>query len=338
MSDTTDQYIIETAKLCNIQSSYIIQTEVGRGSFGIVHKVRKKHTRREYACKTLRKNDQTPIHIIQREIHSLRDLHHPHIIELQDVFEEAKFIHIISELCTGGELYERIGSGDWNATEKESAKLLQNILSAIAYLHQNGVIHRDLKASNFLFGSKNTNTNIKIIDFGLARKLRRREDGSIDKEERLTTKVGTPYYVAPEVLLQDSYDSKCDVWSIGVISFLVLSRGKLPYCGEDEKETCTMLKNPELGFCFEPTEIWSELDESAKAFCRGLLQKDPAVRPSAEEALHLDWLQIMTTNHFSPHHSHTQFRSLILNSRKVMDTFFHRFERRKPIRPPRENH
>ncbi|KAL3929818.1 MAG: hypothetical protein SGBAC_012044 [Bacillariaceae sp.] len=297
-----DERYIENARRCNVMSSYTIQMEVGRGSFGIVRKARKKHTRKDYACKTLRKNDKTPIPMLQREIECMQGLHHPCIIELQDVFEEPHFVHIITELCRGEELYERIGSGDWNATEQESAQLLQNMLSGIAYLHENGVVHRDLKASNFLFASKNTNTNVKIIDFGLARKVPLKE-GPVDAptyeilENVLTTKVGTPYYVAPEVLLQDSYNCKCDVWSIGVIAYLVLSRGKLPYCGDDEMQTCVMLKDPKLQCDYEPAKIWDDkLDGSAKKFCQALMQKDPGTRPTAQEALDLEWIQRMASS------------------------------------------
>lgn len=296
----------------------------------MVRKVRKKHTRREYACKTLKKNDKTPVHMLQREIESMRGLHHPHVLELQDVYEEAKFIHIISELCTGRELYERIGSGDWNATEQESAKLLQNILSAIAYLHENGVVHRDLKASNFLFVSPNTNTNVKIIDFGLARKV-----ADDIAEHRLTTKVGTPYYVAPEVLLQDAYCCKCDVWSIGVIAYLVLSRGKLPFCGQDEKQTLALLKDPDLDCSYEPSEVWAEWSGSAKVFCQALLQKDPAARPTAREAMGLTWIQDMAasskTHSFDLWHWHHR-RSTQSRSQSVMENFFQFFDRSKPRR------
>lgn len=258
--------------------------------------------------------------MLRREIECMQGLHHPHILELVEVFEESRFIHIVSELCTGGELYERIGSGDWNATEKESARLLENMLSAIAYLHDHGVVHRDLKASNFLFVSKITNTNVKIIDFGLAKKLPLTESATGTMDQRLTTKVGTPYYVAPEVLLQDTYDCKCDVWSIGVIAFLVLSRGKLPYCGEDEKQTIAMLKDPNLQCVYEPKDVWDELDDSAKDFCQALMLRDPLVRPTAKEALGLNWI--------NKHH-----QSKILNSRIVMDHFF-RVDWRKP-HPPR---
>eukprot|EP00526_Cylindrotheca_closterium_P014256 CAMPEP_0113638944 /NCGR_PEP_ID=MMETSP0017_2-20120614/20417_1 /TAXON_ID=2856 /ORGANISM="Cylindrotheca closterium" /LENGTH=346 /DNA_ID=CAMNT_0000550107 /DNA_START=65 /DNA_END=1105 /DNA_ORIENTATION=- /assembly_acc=CAM_ASM_000147 len=316
MTEKDEEQIIEAAKHRCIQTSYQMQAEVGRGSFGIVHKVHKKHTRREYACKTLKKNDKTPDYMLQREIESLRNLHHPHILKLEDIFEESRFVHIVSELCTGGELYERVGTGHWKVTEKESAKLLQNILSAIAYMHENGVVHRDLNASNFLFASKNTNTNIKIIDFGLARKLPLKE-GPVDDssptyemlDQVLTTKVGTPYYVAPEVLLQDSYNCKCDVWSVGVIAYLVMSRGKLPYCGADERETLALLKDPDLHCDYDNAEIWAELDESAKDCCQALMQKDPALRPTAQEALDLHWIQTMAGALSPKHKKHRRRRS-----------------------------
>lgn len=285
--------------------SYNIQMEVGRGCFGIVRKVRKKHTRREYACKTIRKNDKTPIHMLQREIQAMEGLRHKHIIELQDVFEEPHFVHIVSDLIKGDELYERVGSGEWNATEQECAMLLQNILSAVAYMHEHGVVHRDLKASNFLFTSKQTNTDVKIIDFGLAAKVELQEGPADDAtsgvmENILTTKVGTPYYVAPEVLVQDRYCCKCDVWSVGVIAYLVLSRGTLPYCGKDEQETCVLLRDPNLTCSFEPTATWSEWGNSAKFFCLALMQKDPVSRPSAREALELQWIQSLAGPPVSP--------------------------------------
>mmetsp|Transcript_45242 Transcript_45242/g.109490 ORF Transcript_45242/g.109490 Transcript_45242/m.109490 type:complete len:681 (-) Transcript_45242:60-2102(-) len=331
MTEKDEEQIIEAAKHRCIQTSYQMQAEVGRGSFGIVHKVHKKHTRREYACKTLKKNDKTPDYMLQREIESLRNLHHPHILKLVDIFEESRFVHIVSELCTGGELYERVGTGHWKVTEKESAKLLQNILSAIAYLHENGVVHRDLKASNFLFATKSTNTNVKVIDFGLARKLSLTEsaEGTMDYQ-RLTTKVGTPYYVAPEVLLQDSYDSKCDVWSVGIIAYLVLSRGKLPYCGEDEKQTIALLKDPELHCDYEPAEIWAELDESAKDFCQALMEKDPVTRPTAKEAMELPWIQAKAGT-WRPRNRR---KTLTPNTRNAMENFFG-YERNKQPRSPR---
>jgi serine/threonine protein kinase len=283
----------------DVSFRYTLLPEVGRGSFGIVRKVQDKRTKKYFACKTLNKAMNTPIHLLRREIASLEGLHHPHVIELQAVYEESRYIHIVTELCTGGELYERVGAGNWSITETEAAELMHNILRAIAYIHHHGIIHRDLKACNFLFVSPDTNTNVKIIDFGLARTFSRTvdrpddHDGTMMDESAwvMKSKVGTPYYVAPEILTEEYYTSKCDIWSIGVVAYLVLSGGSLPFCGKDERETLQLLRDPELEVKFDPVDPWSDFDESAKDFCIALLQKDPARRPSAEEALEQRWLR-----------------------------------------------
>jgi calcium-dependent protein kinase len=281
----------------DVSFRYKLLPEVGRGSFGIVRKVQDKRTKKYFACKTLSKEMNTPIHLLLREIASLEGIHHPNVIELQAVYEESRYIHIVTELCTGGELYERVSAGNWSITETEAAELMHNILRATAYCHSHGIIHRDLKASNFLFVSPDTNTDVKIIDFGLARAFSRTgdrpddHDGTMDESAWvMKSKVGTPYYVAPEILTEEYYTSKCDVWSIGVVAYLVLSGGSLPFCGKDERETLQLLKDPELEVKFDPLEPWNDFDESAKDFCIALLQKDPARRPPAEEALQQKWL------------------------------------------------
>eukprot|EP00980_Cylindrotheca_fusiformis_P000496 scaffold120_cov59-Cylindrotheca_fusiformis.AAC.12 len=237
---------------------------------------------------------KTPIHLMQREIEALDGLHHPNLIQLQAVYEEPRFIHIVTELCTGGELHDRVVSKDWTISESEAAELIHNIVRGIAYCHKHGIVHRDLKASNFMFVSPTTKTNVKIIDFGLARKFSKEKmnsDGNVDETEWvMRSQVGTPYYVAPEVLTQETYNAKCDVWSIGVVAYVILSGGTLPFHGEDEAATLRLLEDPNLNVKFEPSEPWNAFDESAKDFCRALLQKDPKKRPTSEEALELTWL------------------------------------------------
>lgn len=280
---------------------YKLMEEVGRGSFGIVRKVQDKLSRNYYACKTLSKEMDTPIYLLQREVESLDGIHHPHLLELQAVYEEPRYIHLVTEICTGGELYERITNSSttkWIITEAEAAELMHNILRGIAYCHKHGIVHRDLKASNFLFVTPDTNTNVKIIDFGLARRTFKKNEHDNDDDDDddgsewvMRSKVGTPYYVAPEVLTDESYTSKCDVWSIGVIAYLVLSGGTLPFCGKDEADTLRLLEDPDLNveFVMEDSS-WNNFDESARDFCRALLQKDPKKRPTAEAALELKWL------------------------------------------------
>lgn len=296
-----------------VSDSYVFRSVIGKGCFGVVRKVQDKQTKEYMACKTLDKGDKTPAYLLKREIESLRQIqHHPHLIALKgEVYEDDSYIHIVTELCTGGELYDRLATGKWAIREREAAILISNILQAIAHSHERGVVHRDLKASNFLFATKNTNTNVKIIDFGLSRSMMRSQQSTTsisnnneDEEEEeddlawvLKSKVGTPYYVAPEVLIDESYSAKCDVWSIGVIAYVVLTRGRLPYCGKDERETLQLLKDPTTSVQFSH-KVWKSYSPAAKEFCKALLQKDPNCRPTSKEALELEWLKRKTTRNY----------------------------------------
>ncbi|CAJ1958892.1 unnamed protein product [Cylindrotheca closterium] len=304
--------IISNSRSENIRDHYEFLSDIGQGSFGNVHKVRNKHSNEELACKTIPKNGLIPTHIIQREVAALRTVQsHPHLIELKDeIFEDQENIHIVTELCIGGELYDRVATGKWALNEKQVATLIGNILEAIAHCHERGVVHRDLKASNFCFANNKTDTDVRIIDFGLSKVATRTrqatysqsisangEDSERERNERqelldliLQSQVGTPYYVAPEVLSGDQYNVKCDVWSVGVICYLVLSRGRLPFCGSDELETLQLLKDPTSQVVY-PKRIWRKFSPDAKDFCQMLLERDPILRPSARSTLEHKWLR-----------------------------------------------
>lgn len=300
-------------------NSFKFCSELGRGSFAIVRKVQDKHTKEYMACKTIDKNNKTPTYLLKREIESLRQIqYHPHLVALDKVYEDDNHIHILTELCRGGELYDRVATGNWAIREREAAALISNILSAIAHAHERGVVHRDLKASNFMFATKTTNTNIKIIDFGLARSTRRTQEQSATTMAKknaeddelswvLKSKVGTPYYVAPEVLIDESYSDKCDIWSIGVITYLVLTRGRLPYHGKDEEQTLQMLKDASFRVQFSH-KIWRLYSPAAKDFCKSLLQQDPKCRPTAKAALELEWIKRQT----APRNHLGSVRSLVI--------------------------
>ena len=230
--------VIPNAKkgIGRIRKRYTILNVIGRGCFGTVRKIQDKKTKQFFACKTISKKDPEaiPYYLIRREVECLRQVrYHPHLIQLHDIYEENDFVHIITELCTGGELYHRIvtplssnstatttkttttTTSSWDITQEEVAQLLYNITHAIAYCHEQGYVHRDLKAPNFMFTNSGTNTDIKIIDFGLAKcflpqpsDIDNDNDTMDDNENKtwlLKSKVGTPYYVAPEVLIDDIY-------------------------------------------------------------------------------------------------------------------------------------
>lgn len=243
--------------------------------------------------------------MLKEECSNLEDVRgHPHLLDFEQTLQDDKAVHIISELLEGAELYDAIielKKQRTYFTEEDSAWMVHNILDGLSYCHDViGIVHRDLKASNFMFKRKvdiprrvkhdkaNKTRNhrnlrdIKIIDFGMSTKI----DPNTGKVKGC---MGTSYYVAPEVLTEDSYNSKCDVWSIGVITYLILSR-QLPYQGKDEQETVRFLENAENHKPKYDSMRWRTLDPQAVAFCKSLLQVDPAKRPTAREAMCHPWI------------------------------------------------
>jgi serine/threonine protein kinase len=264
-------------------ASYILQEVIGQGSFGIVRKCKHKTTGQLFACKTILKSKIPDLQVLKREIDNLQMVRHPFIIRLEDVYEDAQHVHLVTELCTGGELYDKVvalaRTRQKHFDEATAAHIIRNILSALLYLHEvKHIVHRDLKASNFLFVSpKHHPTHIKIIDFGLSR--------IHERQDVMRSRVGTPYYVAPEVLTSD-YTNKCDVWSIGVIAYMLLS-GTLPFLAADERQTIQLVQHAEVAF---DKKEWQGISEQAKQFVSYLLQKDPEQRPNAREAMNHEWI------------------------------------------------
>jgi len=298
------------------KSQYDTKELMGEGSFGTVHKVRSRIRQRTkglwhlnhhktYACKTIPRDKVGNIRMLKEECSNLEDVRgHPHLLDFEQIYEDDKEVHIISELLEGGELYEAIlhlKRQRMHFFEGDCAWMIRNILDGLSYCHDvKGIVHRDLKASNFMF-TKKINLNrkdvtkktirhrnsqhfrdIKIIDFGLSTKID-------PKTGKVKGCVGTPYYVAPEVLTQESYDSKCDVWSIGAIAYLILSR-YLPFQGKDEEETLQLIMEAEKHQPKYDSRRWKSLDPQAIEFVKSLLQIDPSKRPTAREAMRDPWL------------------------------------------------
>merc|ERR1712187_798174 len=194
-------------------------------------------------------------------------------------FEDSKNIYLVMELCTGGELFDRIIDAG-HFTEVQAAILMQQIIRAIYYMHENHVCHRDLKPENFIFMTKDPleKSMLKIIDFGLS--------CSFSADKVLTTKAGTPYYVAPQVLA-GKYDQLSDLWSCGVIMYVLLC-GYPPFFGETDAEVLSKVR---LGnFSFNATD-WKNVSEDAKNLIRMLLRMNPRDRYTAEQALNHVWIK-----------------------------------------------
>ena len=273
-----------------ISHRYTLLEIIGSGSFGTVRKCQDKETGEIYAVKSILKSNVDDVDTLSREIAILKEVQHPNIIQLIDVYEDTEYIHIVTELCTGGELYdmvlEKADSEDGHFLEYDAALLIRDIVNAIEYCHNKmNIVHRDLKPENFLLKDKNNSTtdhmHIKIIDFGLSRKV------SSGKFSIMNTRVGSPYYVAPEILHDNpEYTSKCDMWSIGIIAYILLC-GFPPFDGNSDYEILHSISNDKLEF---PSPEWDEISKEAKDFVTMLLQRDPSVRYSASEAAKHPWI------------------------------------------------
>lgn len=266
----------------HIKSSYSILEKMGEGSFGKVYKVTHKQTGQVRAMKMINKENvkyQDDEKLFLKEIEVLAKLDHPNIIKVYEYFIDRDFYYIITEFAAGGELYEEISKCDY-FDEGKAAVIMEQLLSAVCYLHARNIVHRDLKPENIMLEDrKEGDWTIKIIDFGTANCYEK------DNDKKMTMKVGTPYYIAPEVLYR-SYDQKCDLWSCGVILFILLS-GYPPIDGENDKD---IMRNVKKGvFSFDSSE-WEDISKEAKDLISKLLTYQPAYRISAEEALKHPWI------------------------------------------------
>ena len=243
---------------------------IGHGHYGIVRKCMDRETKEWYAIKSILKSKVNKIDILKREIEILAEVDHQNIIKLIEVHEDVKYLHLITELCTGGELFDRIiaktQTPEGHYLEQDAAKLIKSILEAIAYCHERHIVHRDLKPENFLFVSDDEDAPIKIIDFGLSRFEERAND-------IMRTKVGTPYYVAPEVL-KKKYTKSCDIWSIGVITYILLC-GYPPFYGDSDNQIFESVKAGKFDF---PSPEWDTISDAAKDFVCYMLKLDPSKR------------------------------------------------------------
>jgi len=205
---------------------------------------------------------------------------HPNIVRLHEFYDEKNVYCLVQEIVTGGELFDHILKQKL-FSEGNARVLVKRLLSAINYCHCKGIVHRDLKPENILLEENLDFGNMKIIDFGTA-------CGFDEKgQRRLTEMLGTPYYIAPEVL-QGQYNEKCDIWSIGVICYMLLC-GKAPFYGKDDEAIYASVARAELSF---GREAWKRVTPDAKEFIQLLLTKDYSKRPTAQQCLDHKWMSM----------------------------------------------
>lgn len=256
----------------------LLSPPLGQGAFGEVRKATHKQTQMARAVKIIVKSSATKEEQerLINEVNVLKDLDHPNIIRIYEFMQDDKNFYIVSELCNGGELFDKIIEKK-SFTEKMAAGVLKQVLSATHYCHEHKIVHRDLKPENILYESKSDTSPIKVIDFGTSR--------SFDPNEKMNQKFGTPYYIAPEVL-RKKYDEKCDIWSIGVIAYILLC-GYPPFNGGTDKIIMDKVAKGQYNF---DGDEWRVVSADAKDFIRHLLEFEPTSRYTALKALNDKWI------------------------------------------------
>nr|P28582.2 RecName: Full=Calcium-dependent protein kinase; Short=CDPK [Daucus carota]CAA39936.1 calcium- dependent protein kinase [Daucus carota] len=265
----------------DIRGKYTLGKELGRGQFGCVYQCTENSSGQLYACKSIlkrklvSKNDKEDI---KREIQILQHLSgQPNIVEFKGVFEDRQSVHLVMELCAGGELFDRI-IAQGHYSERAAATICRQIVNVVHVCHFMGVMHRDLKPENFLLSSKDKDAMLKATDFGLSVFI---EEGKVYRNI-----VGSAYYVAPEVLRR-SYGKEIDIWSAGVILYILLS-GVPPFWAENEKGIFDAILEGVIDFESEP---WPSVSNSAKDLVRKMLTQDPRRRITSAQVLDHPWMR-----------------------------------------------
>ncbi|XP_007535090.1 serine/threonine-protein kinase 17A [Erinaceus europaeus] len=256
--------------------------ELGRGKFAVVRKCVKKDSGKEFAAKFMRKRRKGQ-DCRMEIIHEIAVLElaqdNPWVINLHEVYETPSEMILVLEYAAGGEIFEQcVADRDEAFTEKDVQKLMRQILEGVHFLHAHDVVHLDLKPQNILLTSESPLGDIKIVDFGLSRIMK--------TSEELREIMGTPEYVAPEILSYDPISTATDMWSIGVLAYVMLT-GMSPFLGDNKQETFLNISQMNLSYS---EEEFDGVSESAIDFIKRLLVQKPEARATAEECLRHPWL------------------------------------------------
>ncbi|KAG0476690.1 hypothetical protein HPP92_013062 [Vanilla planifolia] len=259
---------------------YRLGRELGRGEFGVTRLCTDADTGRSLACKTISKRrlqNTTDVADVRREVEIMRHLQpHPNLVRLLDAYEDREAVHLVMELCEGGELFDRIVARG-HYSERAAAIVAKTIMEVVQVCHKHGVIHRDLKPENFLFLNESEDSPLKAIDFGLS--------VFFEPGEHFNEIVGSPYYMAPEVLKRN-YGPEVDVWSAGVILYILLC-GVPPFWAETDEGIAQAIIRSVVDFKREP---WPKVSEGAKDLVKRMLDPNPNTRLTAQQVLEHPWL------------------------------------------------
>ena len=266
----------------NLLDLYNIKQKIGKGKFGLVKLGINKETNDKVAVKVMNKNnmDSSDLELVRTEIEILKICQHPYIIKLYDIFENIDYIYIIMEYCPGGDLFSYLKKRNFILKEEKVAIIMYKLCKAVFYVHSYGIAHRDIKPENVLLTSEDENADIRLLDFGLSK--------IVGPGQKCTEPYGTLTYCAPEIILDKPYLKSVDSWSLGVMTYLMLSGG-LPFTGKDEREIARNVVYSRVNF--EKKPIWKEISNEAKDFISKLLDKDVKKRMEMKAALEHPWFK-----------------------------------------------
>jgi len=266
----------------NLLDLYDIKEKIGKGKFGLVKHAIHKESGKEVAIKIMAKKNMSTsdLELAKTEIDILKICNHPNIIKLYDVFDTPDYIYIIMEYCSGKDLFSYIEKRNYKLPEPRAAEIIHKLSMAIFYIHSYGIIHRDLKPENILMTDNTDKADIRLLDFGLSK--------IVGPTEKCTEPYGTLSFVAPEVLKGKPYGKSVDLWSIGIIAYLLMC-GFLPFDDEhSEREIARQTIQDPVPY---PMDIWKNLSVEAKEFVASLLKKNPEDRIGIKEVLNSKWIR-----------------------------------------------
>mmetsp|Transcript_5304 Transcript_5304/g.6174 ORF Transcript_5304/g.6174 Transcript_5304/m.6174 type:complete len:332 (+) Transcript_5304:169-1164(+) len=280
---------------------------LGKGSYGEIRLATKDGA--EFAVKTLEKEkisaDKEKVSELYNEVAVLERLNHPNIVRFYDWYEDAKTVKIVMSAAKNGSLLDYLHSTN-DHTENDCRRIVRKIVEALKHCHDQGVVHRDIKPENILIGSdKERFEDLCLADFGLSIDLE-------NEQQTLETKCGSLCYVAPEVLNSSTYDYKCDIWSLGIVAYLLVSGGFHPFLDADKDK---VKRNVQRGkWQFGPATAWMNVSASAKDFITKCLNTDPEARYSYEQLLEHEW--IAGNDLFGPSGPIPNWNSILTTSQK----------------------
>uniref|UniRef100_A0A8C1LKH0 Calcium/calmodulin-dependent protein kinase type IV n=1 Tax=Cyprinus carpio TaxID=7962 RepID=A0A8C1LKH0_CYPCA len=287
-SRAAPEYWIDGSKKETLADFYELESELGRGATSVVFRCRQKGTQKHYAVKMLKKTVDKKI--VRTEIGVLLRLSHPNIIKLKEIFETPAEISLVLELVTGGELFDR--------SVHHGGKVLH-------YLHENGVVHRDLKPENLLYATSAPDAPLKIADFGLSK--------IVDDQVTMKTVCGTPGYCAPEILRGCAYGPEVDMWSVGVITYILLCGFEPFFDDRGDQYMFKRILNCEYEFV---SPWWDNVSLNAKDLVKKLVVQDPKKRLSTQQALQHPWVTGKAVNF--THMDTAQKKLLEFNARRKL--------------------